>query len=1227
MSAEGATADDSPELDVLRTQLNERYDDYAGRFGAINRSTQRRTGKVDKETGEQIYATVRPAQGRFREDPFAAGVYALEHYDSLTNTARKADIFSERMIAPRPQRLGADSADDALAICLENTGRVDLAEVAQLLGVPEPDAREQLVGLVFDDPIEAGRLVPAAEYLSGNVRVKLADAQQAAGTGENPRLVDNVAALEAVLPKDLLPGEIDARMGASWISADVVAEFLRETLDDRSIRVENPGGSIWAVSGAKHTVLASSKWGTARMAAPSIAQHVLEQRAIVIKDPQSEGAPILNIEETVAAQAKATELNEEFSNWLWADPERATAMARIYNDQLNNIVLRSYDGSHRQLPGMASSFQPRAHQYAAIARMVSEPSVGLFHEVGAGKTATMVAGAMELRRLGMARKIAVVVPNHMLEQFSREWLQLYPQAKVLAASSDDLTTDRRRVFVAKVATGDWDAVVMSQSAFSRIPMHPDTEADYLARETEHLRAMMAASGGNNRLTVKRMEGVIARAEEALKAKLDSAKDPGITFEELGIDYLMVDEAHMFKNLRVASNIEGAGHIGSQRASDLDMKLNYLREKHGTRVAMFATATPIANSISEAFVMQHYLQPEVLAAANMADFDRWAATFGTVVSDMEMSPAEGYRLKSRFAKFRNVPELLRQMHSYADVKTARDLDLPTPALAGDAATTVVVPSGDSTRAFMADLADRAERVKNGSVKPEEDNMLSISTSGKSAALDLRLVGWTPDDEPKIEVAAQRIAGTYLAMKDTVYDGSAVPGALQLVFSDSGTPRESWNVYDELRDQLAAKGVPRSMVRFIHDAKNDKQKGELFEACRSGQVAVLIGSTSKMGVGTNVQMRAKALHHLDCPWRPADLAQRDGRIMRQGNLNDEIEINRYVTEGSFDTFSWQTVERKAKFIGQIMRGSLDVREVEDISETAMSYAEVKALASGNPLLLEKARIDAEVSRLERLERSHFRNQSALKSTVTHADKQVATIAEQVAQISDAIPRLTDTQGDSFAMTVGADRYTKRADAAGALAQEMRRLQQTVPHGVSRSLGAAGGLTLTARHYVVPQPHLTVSLEDLPSSGVQVDASDITSDADNSKALGVIARIENRLRDLRVEPARLEALNVRTLNERARAVAEIGAEFPHATSLAAGRQTRARIDAALKAEDDRQQENTQTIIRDGDGHSATLAARSYGGAGRMRPPSGPPQPGRRPACPTPVPEQTTPSPRITM
>jgi hypothetical protein len=837
-------------------------------------------------------------------------------------------------------------------------------------------------------------------------------------------------------------------------------------------------------------------------------------------------------------------------------------------------VLRSYDNADLSMPGLAITFKPRPHQVAAVARMIAEPTVLLAHEVGAGKTAEMIIGVTELRRLGLIRKPAIVVPNHMLEQFAREWLQLYPQSRVLIARREQVRAGQRRLFVARCATGDWDGIVMSRSAFEKIPLSPDEQAAYLRRELDQMREWITTAKKGEGLTVKRLEGTLLRAEERLKARLAAPKDPGITFEATGIDYLCIDEAHGYKNLATASNISDATITGSQRASDLEMKIDYLRRRNGSRVVTFATATPIANSITEAYVMQRYLRPDLLEAAGITVFDSWAATFGQVVSQVELAPEGGdsFRVKSRFARFRNVPELLRMWHVFADVKTAADLNLPVPRLAprpGDGRRvpeTVTVQPSPELRGYVADLGRRADAIRSRLVSPEQDNMLKVSGDGRRAALDLRLTGLPQTTPGKITAAADRIASIWRDHRDDAYltaDGTPHPvrGSLQIVFCDLGTPGPSWNAYDELRDRLADHGVPRHAIRFIHEAKGDAEMARLFAACRTGHVAVLVGSTEKMGVGTNVQDRAVALHHLDAPWRPADVDQREGRIIRQGNRNDEVQVIRWITAESFDGYLWQTLERKARFIRDVMSPTLDSREIADIGDTVLSYSEAKALATGNPLLMDKAAADADLARLVRAERAYHRSQDTLRRTITRLDLHTAAQQRIAGDLDAAIARRQDTRGDAFTMTVNGQAHRKRADAGQHLLRILSS-ETTAQLGYRQrtiDAGHLGGLSLTMTVTRTPSYEAQVTLSFAAAPGTELTLTQ--ADLAEADPAGLVARLEHRLTRLEALRAQAEADITRTRSERDHATASLGKPFPQAATLAAARDRARDIDEQLQ------------------------------------------------------------------
>lgn len=1179
LTTEASTIDDTSELDELRTTLDTRYRSYVALYGPLNRRTTRSTGRYDAETGEAVLARVTPPALRIlRTDPFYALVLALEDYDETSGIAVPAAIVSRRVVQPREPVRGVDTAADALAVSLDTLGRADLPTMASLLGLDEAATRAALGTLVFDDPDDPGAIIPAPEYLSGNAYTKLDRAREAAQ--ERPELLVNVRALQAVIPRPLGIDEIQPRLGAAWIDQEIHQAFVADILNDRRARVLHLGAAKWEVTAVAHGVAATSEWGTRRVPAPTIIEACLSQRIITVYDDLGDGKRVMNPLETEAAREKATALQERFAEWLWEDAGRASALQSRYNRQFNGLVLRDYtaEGDRLTLPGLASTFTPRPHQRAAVARMIAEPSVGLFHEVGAGKTAEMAMGVMELRRLGMINKAAVVVPNHMLEQFSREWLQIYPQARLLAAGAEDLAGDKRRHFVARAAANDWDAVIMTRTAFERLPVSPRAVGDYFAVELEAMRTQLERATALKSRTVKQLEKRVQAFEEKMRKLLDTPVDPGVTFEETGLDYLVIDEMHDYKNLQTISAIPDAAIDGSQRAQDLHLKTELLRRTHGNRVITGATATPIANSITEAHVMQRFMRPDLLREAGVEDFDAWAATFGQVVTEIEMSVTGGYRQKSRFARFQNVPEMLRMWHTFADVKTAEDLDLPRPALKQQAdgtrgPRTMVLPPSEELTSYVQWLGRRADAVASRRVDTTADNMLKITTDGRKAALDMRLATgeWVIDN--KVEAAAAKIAEIWRASQDLAYldpttkEQSPVLGALQLVFCDLSTPAEHWNVYAELRRQLVHRGMPPEAVRFIHEAKNNEQKAELFAAARAGHIAVLVGSTQKMGVGTNVQARAITLHHLDCPWRPADLEQREGRIIRQGNQNPEVEIFRWVVEGSFDAYSWQTVARKARFISQVMRGRLDVREIEDIGDQALSFAEVKALASGDPMLMERERARQDITRLERLERAWHRNLAQLVQDKNDAQRTHDRAAARLPIVRETIARTTDISGDAFSATIEHNRVSTRTDAAAALASWATRNAQLPTSRFSSAEPTLGPVATLAGHTitaaVAPRllggdgaPAFVFTVDDLEESEIRMSLAEITA----PESVGAIRRLENTISRLPSVATSLALDLERAALTITQAQAAAEGTFKHADALAAARTRLAQIDQTM-------------------------------------------------------------------
>lgn len=1099
-----------------------------------------------------------PAVQRLKTDPWMPLVQALEVFDEQSQTAQPAGLLRHRLIVPRQPVRGVDTALDGLAVVLDTHGRVDIDAIADLMGAQRSQAIAELGQALFQVP-GAEDWVTRAEYLSGNVRTKL-DQARAAAIEEPQRWAGHVTALESVLPVDVQAGDIAPRIGAVWIPDTDHQDFLRDLLGSRSVTVRRHAGSDWEVQYGDFGLAATQQWGTERMPAGRLLQRIASQKPITVHDPQPDGPPVFNPTETAAAVEKAALLQERFADWLWESSERTTRLVTDYNRLFNSTVLRDYtaEGKLLTLPGLAKDFEPREHQRAAVARMIAEPSVGLFHAVGAGKTAEMVIGTMELKRLGLVNKPALCVPNHMLEQFSREWLQLYPETRLLAASSAELTEHRRRQFVARCATNDWDAIILTRTAFERLALQPQHEADFLDRQLAETRqALQHANERGTSAGLRRAEKKLARREELLKAKRDKPRDPGISFEETGIDYLLIDELHEYKNLETISEITDARIAGSDRAMDLLAKVDYLRASTSSnRVLTGATATPIANSVAEMHVMQRYLDPAALAAAGLTDFDSWAATFGEVSQNLELTVAGGnrFKVKTRLAKFTNVPELQTMFRRFADIQTADSLDLPRPQLEvredGKRAPRIItVPRSPELAAYIDEIGHRADLIANRVVSPEEDNMLRLSTDGRKAALDLRLVD--PAYGPvgsKIDTAADELHRVWEATRTNTYlvpgtgETSPVSGALQLVFCDLGTPSDNWNVYSALRDALVVRGMPREAIQFVHDAASDADKARLFEACRSGRVSVLVGSTAKMGVGTNIQHRAIHLMDLDAPWRPADVEQRHGRIVRQGNQNPQVSITQVVTEGSFDTFMWQTLERKSRFIAQIMSGSTVGRETEDVGEQALSYAEVKAISSGNPVLLELAQAEQELQRLTRLERSHATSQRSLHAQIAQASQRISYIDDTIPLLEDARTRTTSTKGEAFSITFDGRTITDRSTAAAHLDRLMRHDRWTNPIATI----AGHQLHLEVERLGYNQGVDRWSIHDAPGITREVRWTPETP----RNPLGTITRLENLPDQI---PARLTRLHLdraeaeRTLHD---AQQLVGRSFKHVEALTAAR-----------------------------------------------------------------------------
>lgn len=1224
LQTESRTRGDDPAVEAQRADLRGKWEAYVETYGPINRYTPswRWTRPTDgTEPREYMVPTFPSAARLFRGDPFAPFVNALEKFDPETQTARPADLLQHRAVAQRQIPQGADNIRDALSVTLDATGTVDLEMIAQLRDTTPDEARTELGTLVYDDPA-TDTLVTTSEYLSGNVREKLAQAREAAQVDPD-RYTANVTALEGVIPKDLGASEIQPQVGAVWIPAQDHEQFLYELLGAKegTIQMETSGDGRWQVRqrGIGAMMSASVTWGTERRNAVDLFKAMAEQRSILVFDKNEDGSRVLNNTETAAANAKAEVLRERFQEWVWEDPERATRLTRAYNDTFNSLVLRDYTDAGKVLtfPGMAETFTPRDHQRAAVARMIHEPAVGLFHQVGAGKTAEMVIGSMELKRLGMVGKPAIVVPNHMLEQFSREYMQIYPRARLLAAGGKDLEKDKRRAFVAKIANNEWDTIIMTRGAFEALDLSPETKSRFIQDELSQMRASItdARAKEGSDLSVKEMEKKAERLSENLKKTLDRPSDPGISFEDTGIDYVCIDEAHDYKNLTTASNIQGASIAGADRADNLYAKMQYLRSQYGTRVGTFATGTPIANSVSEAYVMQKYLRPDLLENAGLRSFDSWAATFGKTVMSVEMAP-EGnkFRTVQRFAQFQNVPELLRMMHTYADVKMADDLNLPTPDLReradGKRAPEMeTVEASDVTLEYIQELGQRADDVRRGLVSPYDDNMLQISTDGRKAALSPELVGL---DDPaagsgKIAMSAASIARIYHQTKDTEYPtdgGLMTPGALQIVFCDMRRAKDSgYDAYEDLRDRLVAGGVPAEKIQFMQDANSDRKKAQVFAEARNGDINVLIGSTQTMGTGTNVQRRGVALHHLDCPWRPADVEQREGRILRQGNENAEISIHRWATQKSFDAYMWQTVERKSKFIDQIMRGTLDVRTIEDIGKNTLNYAEMSAITADNPLLLEKTNLTSELQRLQQLERAHNAEQQNLRIRIPQMRDGLDTTRQNIEALRPIGARTQDTSGKDFTMEIRGVTYSERSKAAEAIVAWAKGTNFHAGFTEDRDLGQIATLAGQPIHATVPStqssgaapsnPYVLLHVPGtLESHAVKMKASDYAV-TDHR----VITSLESRVAAIGRDVEKFERQIPDRERELHEAESNLGADFKHAHLLNLTRKQLADVEARMTARENGTDEGPEGPTLDDPGPDGP-----GGGGGGPKPPQRP-------------------------
>lgn len=1092
--------EDYPEEMICTEQenLNRLYDAYTAKYGLIN------------SRGNYL---------AFASDESYFLLCSLEVLDDEGNFKRKADMFTKRTIKPHREVTSVETASEALALSIGEKARVDLPYMEQLTGKTQAELVQDLQGVIFKVPnCEPVSYVAADEYLSGNVRNKLTVAELAAKN--DPELAVNVDALKKVIPKDLSAAEISVRLGATWIPQEDIQRFVMELLTPSSyaagrLKVRyTPINGDWFIenkSSDMGNVKADSTYGTKRASAYRIIEDTLNLRDTrifdYVYDEHSNKKAVFNAKETTAAQAKQEVIKQAFQDWIWKDPERRNRLVRYYNDTFNSVRPREYDGSHITFGGISPEITLRPHQVNAIAHILYGGSTLLAHKVGAGKTFEMVAAAQESKRLGLCQKSMFVVPNHLVGQWASEYLRLYPSANILVTTKQDFETGNRKKFCGRIATGDYDAVIIGHSQFEKIPMSIERQREQLEKQLDDIERgiddVQASKG--EQFTVKQL----MKTRKAIKTKLEKLndtkrKDTVIDFEQLGVDRLFIDESHFYKNLYLYTKMRNVGGIAqteAQKSSDLFMKCRYLDEITGNRGTVFATGTPVSNSMVELYSVQRYLQYDTLAQNGLQHFDSWASTFGETVTALELAPeGTNYRAKTRFAKFYNLPELMQMFREVADIQTADMLKLPVPKVNYHNIKTK--PSEIQTE-MVASLAKRAEKVRARLVEPNIDNMLKITNDGRKLALDQRMIDPMLPDDPDSKVNAC-VDNVY-----RIWEEHADTKATQLVFCDLSTPKNdgTFNVYDDMREKLIARGIPAEQIRFIHEATTDAQKKELFGKVRSGEVRVLFGSTPKMGAGTNVQDRLIAIHNLDCPWRPSDLEQRQGRIERQGNMFPEVEVYRYVTEQTFDAYLYQLVESKQKFISQIMTSKSPIRSAEDVDEVALSFAEVKMLATGDARFKEKMDLDIQVSKLRVLKQSYLSEHYDLEDRVLkYYPQTIKEYEERIAGYENdvALAEQHKPQGeDKFCpMTLKGVTYTEKADAG----EMLLAICKDYPMSAPTEIGSYRGIRMEI-YYDTVNAHYCMNL-----CGRAKHKVDLGSDA-----LGNLTRIENELSKL---PARLEA-----------------------------------------------------------------------------------------------------------
>lgn len=1148
--------EDYPDEDIKREQvkLNQLYDRFTKKYGLINS---------------------RGNNSAFSNDSSYYLLCSLEILDENGNLARKADMFTKRTIKPKTEITSVDNANDALIVSLSEKARVDITFMQKLCNMDMDKMLKDLEGEIFNVPEygEPNHWVTADEYLSGNVREKLKIAEHFAETDE--RFNVNVKYLKEVQPKDLNASEISVRLGSTWIPPEDIKVFIEYLLNPSNYACQNinvhynEATSEWWIEGKnydKYNIKATNTYGTGRASAYKIIEDSLNLKDTRIydyyEDENGKRVAELNKKETAIAQAKQEQIKLAFEEWIWKDPERRERLTKVYNERFNSIRPREYDGSHISFDGMNPEITLRKHQVNAIARILYGGNTLLAHEVGAGKTFEMVAAAMESKRLGLCNKSLFVVPNHIVEQFGQEFLQLYPSANVLVTTKKDFETANRKKFCSRIATGDYDAIIISHSQFEKIPMSVERQVAIIQKQIEDITFGIQDLKNNNgeRFSIKQMEKTKKGLETRL-AKLNdtSRKDDVVTFEELGVDRIFVDEAHYYKNLFLYTKMRNVGGIAqteAQKSSDLFMKCRYLDELTGGKGVIFATGTPISNSMVELYTMQRYLQYGELEKRHLQQFDAWASTFGETVTAIELSPeGTGYRAKTRFAKFFNLPELMALFKEVADIQTSEMLNLPVPKANYH---NVVIEPSEIQKELVKDLSERAEKIRNRMVDSSVDNMLKITNDGRKLALDQRLTNDMLEDfeHSKVATCADNIY--------SIWDKTSEDKSAQLVFCDLSTPHNDgkFNVYDDLKTKLIDRGIPEEEIAFIHDANTDARKQELFNKVRRGQVRVLIGSTQKMGAGTNCQDRLIALHDLDCPWRPSDLIQRSGRIIRQGNKNPEVDIYRYVTEGTFDAYLYQLVENKQRFISQIMTSKTPVRFAEDIDETALSYAEIKALAAGNPDIIEKTELDTQVAKLKLLKQNYLSEKYALEDKVIkYYPNEIKRLENRIEDMKEDIEVFNNnnTPDNSFEkMNIKGTDFTERKEAGEKIIEICKSMTNPEPLEIGEYKGFKIILsfdTMDRKFYASMKNNLSYKTElgsdpsgnitriDNVLNGIETRLSSIENNLEDTKKNYESAKKEiekpfPQEEELKTKSKRLDELNIKlNLNNKDKEIIDDG------------------------------------------------------------------------------------------